>query len=356
MYLFIAVFILLLSLAVYLVLALIAKNVEWKKTRARLILLSVFIAVSYAGVRFFLGREFPDAARWMNNFMGILTLAFCFSLIYWLVFMVLKLTGKQHWLEGKFIVWALGFVVSVFSILGSYNYHKDIAIEKFTITSNKVSKSYRFVQISDIQYGTSTRQEMDRILDLAYQQNADFIVFTGDLVDFNYYRFEDFEKLAASSVPIYFERGNHEFYHHPERLLSYLKKLAPLEVLINRSVNFEEIQIIGLDFNRAPNNVEKQLQRIKVDPNKLSILLYHEPRDVEVAASYGIDILLYGHTHAGQMWPYTWVVDWMYKYSDGVFKVDDSFVYTSDGASLWGPRMRLGSQNEIVVFNVIPKR
>ncbi|MGH1427643.1 MAG: metallophosphoesterase [Arenicella sp.] len=356
MYLFITVFVLLISVAVWVVVSLIAKNMAWKVFRIRFILISVFIAVGYVGLRFFIGREFPDVARWMNNFMGFLTLAFCFSLIYWCVFLLLKLAGKQRWLEGKHIVLVLAAIVSIFSALGSYNYHKDIAVEEFTITSKKITKSYRFVQISDIQYGTSTRQEMDRILDLAYQQNADFIVFTGDLVDFNYYRFEDFEKLAASPVPIYFERGNHEFYHHPKRLLSYLKKLAPLEVLINRSVNFEEIQIIGLDFNRAPNNVEQQLQRIKVDPNQLSILLYHEPRDVEVAASYGIDILLYGHTHAGQMWPYTWVVDWMYKYSDGVFKVDDSFVYTSDGASLWGPRMRLGSQNEIVVFNVIPKR
>ena len=328
----------------------------WKKSRSRVYGSSVLFTLAYAALWYVIASNSPDDARWFKNTLGVITLAVCFSLIYWLIYKTCSIFKKAHWLEGKHIIVMLIVSVSFFSILGSYNFHKRIAVEEFTLSSEKISKNYRFVQISDIQFGTSTRLEMEDILDAAYSQNADFIVFTGDLIDFNHYSFSDFKKLAASPVPVFFERGNHEFYHHPQRLLAYLKKIAPINVLINRSVDFDELQIIGLDFSRAPNNVAKQLERITVNPDKFSILLYHEPRDVEVAASYGIDVLLYGHTHAGQMWPYTWLVDIMYKYSDGAFKVGNSFAYTSDGASLWGPRMRLGSQNEIAVFNLVPKK
>jgi len=75
---------------------------------------------------------------------------------------------------------------------------------------------------------------------------------------------------------------------------------------------------------------------------------------VERAVQHGFDLQIYAHTHAGQMWPFTWVVDAMYEYSDGAYKVNDSFIYTSDGAALWGPRLRLGSQNEITLFKLRP--
>jgi predicted MPP superfamily phosphohydrolase len=349
----ITLFVLLLALGIWTCLTLLAKNLQWSiKPFHTALIIALVYSVAVFATTFYM----PDISRWLKNALGTLTLAFCLSAFYWLVYAILKRFKRQALLIGKAWAWGVILLSIGFSVLGNYNFHKSIAVETFTITSKKITQPYRFVQISDIQYGTSTRQEMNDILETAYAQNPDFIVFTGDLVDFNHYAFSDFAKLAASPVPVFFERGNHEFYHHPVKLLAYLKKLAPLDVLINRRTDFEELQIIGLDFSRAPNNVAKQLANIEIDPDKFSILLYHEPREVEVAASHNIDLLLYGHTHAGQMWPYTWVVDLMYTYSDGAFKLNNSFIYTSDGASLWGPRMRLGSQNEIAVFNLVPEK
>lgn len=347
------IFTLLLTFGVWTCLTLLAKNLQWPKKPFRTALL---ITVIYSVAVFATAWSAPDISRWLKNPLGTLTLAFCLSAIYWIVYAILKIFKRQHILIGKHWAWGVVLLSIGFSIIGNYNYHKAIAVETFTLTSPKITQPYRFVQISDIQYGTSTRQEMNDILDTAYAQDPDFIVFTGDLVDFNHYAFKDFSKLAASPVPVFFERGNHEFYHHPVKLLAYLRKLAPLDVLINRRTHFEELQIIGLDFSREPNNVAKQLAKIDIDPEKFSILLYHEPREVEVAAAHNIDLLLYGHTHAGQMWPYIWIVDLMYTYSDGASKLNNSFIYTSDGASLWGPRMRLGSQNEIAVFNLVPEK
>lgn len=317
--------------------------------------ISAAISIIYIIALFVTLYFLPDTHRWLNNFMGVVTFAFFITIAYWLIYFIAKLFDQQQFFIGK--GWALGVLGLTFALsaYSSYQFHRPVSVEEFHLSSDKITKPYRFVQLSDIQFGTSTKSEMDDILRLAYAQNPDFIVFTGDLIDFDHYQFSDFELLAASPVPVFFERGNHEFYHHPEMLLEYLKKLAPLKVLINQSTAYGELQIIGLDFSRVPNNVKNQLAEIKVDPDKYSILLYHEPSEVEVAASHNIDLLLYGHTHAGQMWPYTWIVDVMYKYGDGAKKVGNSFAYTSDGASLWGPRMRLGSQNEIIVFNLHPE-
>ena len=336
------------------VFALLTRSFQWKKVRP--FLFSFLIAALYFAISRLTMLYAPDIGRHLYNLLGVLTLAFCISIFYWLAYGVLSLFKRQSLLVGS--RWAWGFIVLVcgFSVLAIYNYNKPIAVEKFTLSSDKISQPYRFVQVTDIQYGTTTKQEMDDILDTTYAQNPDFIVFTGDLIDFNHYEFEDFKKLAASPVPVFFIRGNHEFYHHPEKLLAYLKKLGPLEVLINRSTTFGELQIIGLDFSREENNVANQLSNIEIETDKYSILLDHAPKDVEVAVEHNIDLLLYGHIHGGQMWPYTWVVDMMYKYPNGAYELNNSFIYTSDGASLWGPRMRLGSQNEIAVFNLLPEK
>lgn len=348
-----SIFAVLLVIGIWPCIALLRKNFQWKKVRP--LLISFFIAVLYFGASRLAMLYVPDVGRHLYSLLGVLTYAFCISIFYWLVYGALSLSKRQSLIVGR--RWAYGYIALVcfFSLWAIYNFYKPIVVEEFTLSSNKISQPYRFVQVTDIQYGTTTRQEMDNILDTAYAQNPDFIVFTGDLIDFNSYSFEDFARLAASPVPVFFIRGNHEFYHQPERLMRYLKKLEPLDVLINRSTSFKELHIIGLDFSREQGNVAKQLSNIEIDADKFSILLDHAPNDVDVAVGHKIDLLLYGHIHGGQMWPYTWVVDAMYKYSDGAYQLNNSFIYTSDGASLWGPRMRLGSQNEIAVFNLLPE-
>ena len=49
------------------------------------------------------------------------------------------------------------------------------------------------------------------------------------------------------------------------------------------------------------------------------------------------------------------LVDAIYDYSDGFYEINSTKIYTTDGAGLWGPRLRLGSQNEIVIFNLKKK-
>jgi predicted MPP superfamily phosphohydrolase len=122
--------------------------------------------------------------------------------------------------------------------------------------------------------------------------------------------------------------------------------------LNNKKAVFGGLEIVGIDYERSNDLFKDYLSGIELDDEKYSMLLYHEPRNVEFAAGYGFDLLLYGHTHGGQIFPATIIVDLMYDYSDGFYEIFDTKVYVTDGAGLWGPKMRLGSQNEIVVFDL----
>ena len=296
--------------------------------------------------------------RLLLNYLGFISFGFFIALFYWLPQWGKRLTTGQWFRFSRstsrniahvyIVVWASVVILAV------YNFHKPDALVTFELKSDKVSKPVRFVHISDIQYGTTSLEEMNQKLEQVYALNPDFIVFTGDLVDFEGYRTEDFSVLANSPVPIYFERGNHEFYHDPTRLLSDLNRVDTLRMLINKKDSFGEIDIVGIDYGEREYHLAKHLLHIPLNKDRFSILLYHEPIDVDDGVAHGFDLLLFGHTHGGQIWPFTWVVDWIYPYADGFFKVGDSTIYTSDGLSLWGPRMRLGSQNEYVLFTISP--
>jgi len=319
----------------------------------------------YVNVVFFvflaLGRVFyPDVYRHSLDYLGVLSFAVFFALPYWLIQYAYRLYHKQWLCLPRFVKRWLGvsYIALTTTVVAyaTYNFYKPEAIVEFEIVSDKVSASVKFVHISDIQYGTTSLAEMNRKLEKVFSLDVDFIVFTGDLVDFDLYKTEDFFKLAQSPVPIFFERGNHEFYHDPTRLLSDLNQVDTLRLLINEKDSIGEVDIVGIDYSRLSGHLAEQLSSIDLDEDRYSVLLYHEPVDIDVAAVHGFDLMLYGHTHGGQIWPYTWLVDWLYQYADGFYQVGESFVYTSDGLSLWGPRMRLGSQNEIVLFTINPQK
>jgi predicted MPP superfamily phosphohydrolase len=76
----------------------------------------------------------------------------------------------------------------------------------------------------------------------------------------------------------------------------------------------------------------------------------HQPTGFEVAAKRRIGLVLSGHVHNGQVWPFNHLVGLFYPYLKGLHRRDNSFLNVSTGTGFWGPPMRLGSFNEIVVL------
>jgi hypothetical protein len=82
------------------------------------------------------------------------------------------------------------------------------------------------------------------------------------------------------------------------------------------------------------------------------ILLAHRPTEGEAAAKAGFDLQLSGHTHGGQFFPWTVVVNHLMPFSPGLHRHGKTWIYTSRGTGFWGPPVRLGAPAEITLLTL----
>lgn len=276
-------------------------------------------------------QPYTVIARIINYSLGILLYAVLSTVPYWAIVFT-----KPNW--KRFAKWGYIALTVLLSIVAIINFHAPITINEFTISAN-VNDTYRLVHITDTQLGSTSQKHFDKSWQLAFDQNPDFIVFTGDLIDSDYYSSDQFDILKQSPVPIYFSYGNHEFYHNEQKLSNILANINTVHILRSTTEQFEDLSIRGVDYNVPLNQNDSA-----------DILLYHEPKYVNQTSSI---LTLSGHTHGGQLWPLTYVVSSIYKYPSGLYSVGNRTLYVSTGSGLWGPNMRLGTRNEISVFTLI---
>ena len=77
------------------------------------------------------------------------------------------------------------------------------------------------------------------------------------------------------------------------------------------------------------------------------VLLAHQPKAIEEAARLGVGLQLSGHTHGGQIWPFSYLVRLAQPYLAGLHRHGDTQIYVNPGTGYWGPPMRLGTRAEI---------
>jgi predicted MPP superfamily phosphohydrolase len=243
----------------------------------------------------------------------------------------------------------LSFALTVFSVLNAYS----PSVVKVPITSRKVSSTLRFVQITDVHIGSRSAAFLGRVMKKVNALDADFLCITGDFIDAPGIDDEQLSALRSCPVPIYFSIGNHERYEDLEDILQRLKRLG-VKVLRSRTAGLEQVQLIGIDDSDNPSQVERELATLEVDKNKFVLLLYHRPRGLTAAAAAGVDLMISGHTHNGQIVPFNFVVGRVFEQTVGLFKEGLTQLYVSPGTGTWGPVMRLGSRGEVTLFEVQP--
>jgi predicted MPP superfamily phosphohydrolase len=84
------------------------------------------------------------------------------------------------------------------------------------------------------------------------------------------------------------------------------------------------------------------------------IPLAHQPRAASSGAPYGVDLQLSGHTHGGQIFPWTLFVRLQQPVLRGLKSIDGVRVYTHRGTGFWGPPVRLGARPEIACLTLRP--
>lgn len=225
-------------------------------------------------------------------------------------------------------------------------------VERIEFAVDKLRSPLRFVQITDVHIGSRSPRFLDNVVARIRELNPDFLCITGDFIDATGVTEEEMSALTQLECPIYFSIGNHERYEDFENILARLGRLG-VNVLRTQSIfHRDDVQVIGIDDRDDALQVERELSKVEVDEDAFSLLLYHRPRGLEAAQKAGIDLMLSGHTHGGQIFPFNFVVGRVFDRMVGMHRLGESRLYVSQGTGTWGPIMRVGTRSEITLFEL----
>jgi predicted MPP superfamily phosphohydrolase len=223
----------------------------------------------------------------------------------------------------------------------------------------------RIVTFSDAHLSaTYGGRRFERLVEIVNAQRADVVAIVGDLVDGSVDELrEDVAPLAdlVSEQGVFFVTGNHEYFVDTRAWLRHLPTLG-VEVLHNERVPIRRgtasFDLAGIDDRTAASSgVPGQGADLDAaldgrDDSTPVVLLAHQPVMVEQARAAGVDLQLSGHTHAGQLWPFDYVIRLDQPAVQGWSRHGDTQLYVTAGAGYWGPPMRVGATPEVTVVEL----
>jgi hypothetical protein len=363
----------------------------------RLILWSLIPALFFALVSFYVymlagNNVNPDYPLFFNSF-AIFVLLYLPRLIY----LVFGITGDIIALFGlkktrRVILFAgLPFLLVMFSVIihGMVSGRDEVAIEHVDIEVESLPAgfdNFTILQVSDWHlgsYGTDTTAVSEAIA-LINRQEADLIVFTGDIV--NNFAIEalpfvaPFAHLKHAPSGNYAVLGNHDFSDYSSwsseenkkqnsELICRFLRSAGYQVLRNHALPLikgsDTLWLAGVDNWGLPpfrqyGNLKETMQKVK--PGQQVILLTHNPShwEEEVHRYPAIFLTLAGHTHGMQMGIITETFQWspvqyLYPQWMGLYQKHNQFLYVNRGLGFIGFAARVGMPPEITLIKLKKK-
>ncbi|MDR1258961.1 MAG: metallophosphoesterase [Tannerellaceae bacterium] len=255
---------------------------------------------------------------------------------------------------------ALMSLIALCLTCGYFNYLNKKKVE-LSITVDKKAgplNALKIVAISDLHLGYGIgKKEFESWLPLINNENPDVVLIAGDLVDSNIHPL--FEQNFAESVSklrakygVYAVLGNHEYIGNAEKSAQFLRS-AGITLLRDSVVLVDDsFYIAGRDDRSNRNRLSVEELISAADRSKPVIMMDHQPVNLEAAEQNHIDLQLSGHTHKGQIWPFSWVVNSLFEHAYGYLKKGDSHIYVTSGLGIWGGKFRIGSRSEYVVIRM----
>ena len=219
----------------------------------------------------------------------------------------------------------------------------------------------RLVQISDLHIGPLLHKEwVEGVVERVRALRPDLVAITGDLVDGTVDELREhvapLARLAEAPRGVYFSTGNHEYYSGVDDWLRYLPTLG-IRPLANQRVEVAPgLDVAGIHDPTGRGRYAPDLPAALDgrDANRPVVLLAHQPRQFREAARHGVSLTLSGHTHGGQIWPFSWLVALVQPYIAGLHRLGEAQLYVSRGTGFWGPPMRVFAPAEITLLRLFP--
>ena len=233
-------------------------------------------------------------------------------------------------------------IITVYSLING----RLINLKSIKILSSKVDDQIRLMFISDTHLGSNSKKHLEKILLKIKDLKFDLLLIGGDFIDSSSFNLDELDILKNLNKPIFFISGNHEYYIKDYE--NKLKKLKNYDIsfLDNESFKFKKLNLIGISDNLTLENQKKIASRL-IQEDLFNLILVHKATLWDHVFEK-TDLMLSGHTHNGQIFPFNFFVRLQYKNIYGIYEKLKSKLYVSSGSGCWGPTMRLGTKNEIV--------
>ncbi len=323
-------------------------------------LVTFLIAACFLSMFLFFGGKLEKMPLEMASTCYEISTSSVFVLLYLVMaFIVIDLARLLHLIPSRLIhdSWigtiSLIVLLTCIFVAGNIKYNNKVRVPLDLTTDKKLDKQYKMVMMSDLHLGYHNRKaELSRWVDMVNSENADLILIAGDIIDNSTRPLEE-EQMADEfkrlNAPVYACLGNHEYFSQQPKAKAFYKK-AGINLLIDSATVIDNcITIIGRDDRMNPNRKELKDLCKDVADSTYTIVLDHQPYNLEKTEECHIDFQMSGHTHRGQVWPISWITDAIYECSHGPYQRGNTRYYVSSGMGIWGGKFRIGSQSEYTV-------
>ena len=350
---------------------------------------SMFLLTIFIGLAFILPEDnflrrplFKIGAYWLGISLYLILYVAVIDLLRWIYSKVFK--DKYNEFYARTICTLLIIILTaVSSIYGIIN-AKIVRTTEYDITINKDGGNFKEMTIAmfgDPQFGYNIGEyHLKQAVDIINKNDVDIVCVVGDIFDNQYSAIKHPDKLIdlfnqiKSKYGMYAVLGNHDVEEPilcgftfndddlenklaSKEMLDFIKKsgmvlLYDENVIINDSVNLygradQERPNLGNITRKESGDIFKE-----VDTTKPLFVLDHEPREYDELEKAGVDLMMAGHTHDGQLWPTKIATDIIWENAYGLWVKNAFHAITTSGLGLFGPNMRVGTIAEVCIIHV----
>ena len=279
---------------------------------------------------------------------------------------------KKHWI---IIFGALALLIAFIFIDSKYIRTNRIVLRKETIRDQRVPESFDgklLLYFNDLDYNDIVDEDyLNKVVNMINTVYPDIVVFGGDLIDTNGNDFYDenvnailIEALSRIEAPLgkFAVMGDIDLEsNQTTTIIENIYRKSGFELLRNdhtqiRVNNDDYINLIGIDplVNGNPD-LESSFYNLK--PNSYNLVICHTPDIADSLTESDLAMVLSGHSHNNQtslplIGPLS-RSEGALKYHHGRYRVGSITLDVSDGVGMSGEKIRLFSDNEIVVYKFV---
>ena len=287
------------------------------------------------------------------TYLGLLINTSMCCALYQLIIKFMQISPSNS----KILIIIIPIMVTIYSLIKA----QILYFKEETLIYNGYNNDIKIMHISDLHLGAIyQKKSVENLVDIINQKNPDVVVITGDIADGSLKVELDwimpFNKVS-NNIEVLYITGNHEDLYGKKDIISEILKVKKIKYIGNSEeiVQIKGINFIGIDFEyKDVKTRTKKIVELNDIKDGINVLLYHIPKiSLQDLNEANIFLMLAGHTHGGQTFPFT-ILSWLgNKYFAGLYNNNNkNYVFVSTGYGTALTPMRFLSEKVIGIINI----